>query len=152
LISGLATWTVAKPCSPGQRSIAGSRHGSSTRAIASTLANGVFRTARSEACTVAIPVYTHVTGWDAFEPALSLAEQADLGDLWQCASQMPPEWYQQDRAGLSRLIETMHKRRSVIRDLITQFSQHQRNPFPNWKHTPQVAVPDLPADTLECRA
>jgi hypothetical protein len=97
-------------------------------------------------------VYAHVTGWDAFEPALSLAEQADLGDLWQCASQMPREWYQQDRAGLSRLIETLHKRRSVIRDLITQFRQHERNPFPNWKHTPQVAVPDLPADALECRA
>ena len=45
----------------------------------------------------------HVTGWDAFEPALSLAEQSDLGDLWQCASQMPREWYQEDRAALSRL-------------------------------------------------
>jgi hypothetical protein len=97
-------------------------------------------------------VYGRVTGWDAFEPALSLAEQADLGDLWHCASQMPREWYQQDRAGLSRLIETLHKRRSITRDLITQFRQHERNPFPNWKHTPQVAVTDLPADAQECRA
>lgn len=96
-------------------------------------------------------VYGHVTGWDAFEPALSRAEQADLGDLWHCASQMPREWYQQDRAGLSRLIETLHNRRSIIRDLIMQFRQHDRNPFPNWKRT-QVAVPDLRTDALECRA
>ncbi|MBZ5489844.1 MAG: hypothetical protein LAO76_02815 [Acidobacteriia bacterium] len=97
-------------------------------------------------------VYHHVTGWTDFEPALSLAEQSDLGDLWQCASQMPREWYQGDHAGLSRLIETLHKRRSMIRDLIARFRQHERNPFPNWKHTAQVAVPALPAESLECRA
>jgi len=97
-------------------------------------------------------VYRHVTGWDAFEPALSLAEQSDLGDLWQCASQMPREWYQEDRAALSRLIETLHQRRSTIRDLITQFRQHDRNPFPNWKRRRRVAVPALPADVLECHA
>lgn len=96
-------------------------------------------------------VYRHVTGWDAFEPALSLAEQSDLGDLWSCASQMPREWYQEDRAGLSRLIETLHQRRTLIRDLITQFRQDDRNPFPNWKHTAQVAVPARPANTPECR-
>jgi hypothetical protein len=65
---------------------------------------------------------------------------------------MPREWYQQDRAGLSRLIEILHKRRSITRDLITQFRQHERNPFPNWKHTLQVAVPALPADGAGCRA
>jgi hypothetical protein len=97
-------------------------------------------------------VYRQVTGWTDFEPALSCAEQSDLGDLWQCGSQMPCEWYQGDRSSLSRLIETLHKRRSMIRDLITAFRQHERNPFPNWKHTPQVAVPALPADALECRS
>jgi hypothetical protein len=40
----------------------------------------------------------------------------------------------------------------MIRDLITQFREHERNPFPNWKPTPQVAVPAFPADALECRA
>jgi len=97
-------------------------------------------------------VYRHVAGWDAFEPALSLAEQVELHQLWQCASHMPKQWYDGNQDGLRRLLETLHKRRSMIRDLITQFRQHERNPFPNWKHTPQVAVPDLPADTLECRA
>lgn len=97
-------------------------------------------------------VYHHVTGWTDFEPALSLAEQSDLGDLWQCASQMPREWYQEDSAGLSRLIETLHKRRSMIRNLVTQFHQHERNPFPNWKYTPQVAVPALSVQPPERRA
>jgi hypothetical protein len=97
-------------------------------------------------------VYHHVTGWTDFEPALSRAEQSDLGDLWQCASQMPREWYQEDRTGLSRLIETLHKRRSMIRNLITQFRQHERNPFPNWKHAPLVAGPAASVQPPECRA
>jgi hypothetical protein len=63
---------------------------------------------------------------------------------------VPHEWYQGDRARLSRLIETLHERRSMIRDLITQFRQNARNPFPNWKHTPQVAVPAQAA--VGCRA
>lgn len=95
-------------------------------------------------------VYRHVTGWEDFEPALSLAEQSEMYQLWQCAWQMPKEWFDgEDR--LRRLLETLHKRRLMIRDLITDFRQHERNPFPNWKHTPQVAVPALPADALECR-
>jgi hypothetical protein len=96
-------------------------------------------------------VYRHVTGWNDFEPALSLAEQSEMYQLWQCAWQMPKEWFDgEDR--LRRLLETLHQRRSMIRDLITQFREHERNPFPNWKHTAQVAVPALPAESLECRA
>jgi hypothetical protein len=64
---------------------------------------------------------------------------------------MPKECYQEDSNGLRRLVDTLYKRRIIIRDLITQFGQHERNPFPNWKHTPQVAVPALSADALECR-
>ncbi len=97
-------------------------------------------------------VYRHAAGWDAFEPALSRAEQVELHQLWRCTWDMPKEWYQEDSNGLRRLVATLHKRRLIIRDLITQFRQHERNPFPNWKHTPQVAVPVFLADALECRA
>jgi len=96
-------------------------------------------------------VYSHVTGWNDFEPALSLAEQVESHQIWQCACDMPREWYQEDSNGLRRLVDTLYKRRLIIRDLITQFRQHERNPFPNWKHTPQVAVPALPVDAVECR-
>lgn len=97
-------------------------------------------------------VYRHVTGWNDFEPALSLAEQVEAHQLWECACDMPKEWYQEDSNGLRRLVDMLYKRRLIIRDLIMQFRQHERNPFPNWKHTPQVAVPALPDDALECRA
>jgi hypothetical protein len=97
-------------------------------------------------------VYRHVTGWDDFEPALSLAEQAEAHQIWRCTWDMPKEWYQEDSNGLRRLVDTLYKRRLFIRDLIAQFRQHERNPFPNWKHTEQVAVPALLADAGGCRA
>jgi hypothetical protein len=34
---------------------------------------------------------------------------------------MPKQWYDGNQDGLRRLLETLHKRRSMIRDLITQF-------------------------------
>jgi len=78
-------------------------------------------------------VYQHVAGWDAFEPALSRAEQIDCADLWRLAEGMPEEWWSRgDADALSRLIENLHKRRSLIRDLITAFRNSSRNPFPNW--------------------
>jgi hypothetical protein len=97
-------------------------------------------------------VYRHMTGWNDFEPALSLIEQVESHQIWQCACDMPKEWYQEDSNGLRRLVDTLYKRRLIIRDLITQFREHERNPFPNWKHTPHVAVSALPGDALECRA
>lgn len=77
-------------------------------------------------------VYKHVTGWNAFEPALTLAEQMDVDEIWRIASNIPPEWYEFDTDGLNRLVETLHRRRSIIRDLITQFRTSSRSPFPSW--------------------
>jgi hypothetical protein len=33
-------------------------------------------------------VYRHVTGWNDFEPALSLAEQVEAHRIWRCAWDM----------------------------------------------------------------
>jgi len=77
-------------------------------------------------------VYKDVTGWDTFEPALTRAEQMDLDQIWQIAATIPPEWYELDRDGLNRLVETLYKRRALIRGLITAFRQSRRDPFPNW--------------------
>jgi len=85
-------------------------------------------------------VYRCVTGWDSFEPMLTRAEELDCADLWRLASEVPREWYEQDVASLSRLIETLHRRRSVIRDLITQFRNCPRNPFPYWTARDGVQV------------
>jgi hypothetical protein len=77
-------------------------------------------------------VYKHVSGWDAFEPALARAEQVDVNEIWRIAAAVPAEWYEFDADGLDRLVETLHRRRAVIRDLITQFRNSSRNPFPSW--------------------
>jgi hypothetical protein len=53
-------------------------------------------------------VYEGVTGWEAFEPALSRAEQMDAHTIRQCAAGIPEEWYEGDRIGLERLVETLH--------------------------------------------
>ena len=77
-------------------------------------------------------VYQHVTSWESFEPALTRAEQMDLGELWECSAGIPSEWCGDDAAGLPRLIEDLYRRRAKIRDLITAFRMSSRNPFPNW--------------------
>jgi hypothetical protein len=77
-------------------------------------------------------VYNIVTGWDAFEPALSRAEEMSLDEIWHVARQIPEEWYEHDLEGLSRITEALYRRRSKIRGLITDFRKSTRNPFPNW--------------------
>lgn len=80
-------------------------------------------------------VYQQVTGWDSFEPVLSRAEQMDTAELWQLTEGLPEEWWSRygSASDLARLIETLHQRRSSIRDLILAFRNSSRSPFPNWK-------------------
>jgi hypothetical protein len=77
-------------------------------------------------------VYERVTGWEDFEPILSRIEQIDEGALWNIAHEIPPEWYEHNSEALSRLIESLYQRRSLVCDLITGFRNSTRNPFPNW--------------------
>src|SRR5579864_8889572 len=77
-------------------------------------------------------VYAHVTGWEWFEPTLSRLEQIDITELWRLTKGIPEEWYQCDSEGLARLIDTLYRRRALVRDLITAFRNSSRNPFPNW--------------------
>jgi hypothetical protein len=85
-------------------------------------------------------VYEGVKGWDAFEPALSRTEQMDVSVIWRMAADIPEEWYEFDRDGLERLVEKLHKRRAIIRDLIAAFRASCRNPFPNWAPNQQIAA------------
>jgi hypothetical protein len=73
-----------------------------------------------------------VTGWDAFEPALTRAEEMNIDQICRIAAEIPPEWYESDTVGLNRLIEALYSRRSAIRALITAFRHSTRTPFPNW--------------------
>ena len=81
-------------------------------------------------------VYEGVMGWEAFEPALSRAEEMDASAIWRCAIDIPEEWYEGDRDGLDRLVQALHQRRGAIRKSITEFRRSIRNPFPNWRESP----------------
>ncbi len=78
-------------------------------------------------------VYETVTDWQSFEPVLSHIEQINLDDLSKIAAGVPEEWYRHDSEAITHLIETLHRRRSLVRELITGFRNSSRNPFPNWK-------------------
>ena len=90
-------------------------------------------------------VYEGVTGWDAFEPALSRSERMDANEIWQLAADIPEEWYEGDRIGLERLVEKLAKRRGIIRTLIADFRSSPRYPFPNWRESPPRAAMPLTA-------
>jgi hypothetical protein len=77
-------------------------------------------------------VYHAVTSWECFEPTLSRVEQFRYSDISKAASEIPEEWYQHDRAAMTRLISTIYERRLAVRDLIGRFRNSSRNPFPNW--------------------
>jgi hypothetical protein len=57
----------------------------------------------------------------------------DIDALWKIAADIPEEWRGLESEPLIHLIETLHARRSRIRELITSFRNSSRNPFPNWK-------------------
>jgi hypothetical protein len=82
-------------------------------------------------------VYEGVAGWDAFEPALTRAEEIDSASIWRCAADIPEEWYESDRDGLHALVEALYNRRTTIRTLIAAFRKSTRNPFPNWQDAPR---------------
>jgi hypothetical protein len=90
-------------------------------------------------------VYEGVEGWEAFEPALSRAEEMDAQAIWRCAADIPEEWYEGDRDGLNRLVEALHHRRGAIRKLITEFRWSSRIPFPNWRDSPADSAMPLAA-------
>jgi hypothetical protein len=76
--------------------------------------------------------YAGVTDWKSFEPVLSRIEAVGLQDLRTIADEIPGRWYQHDGAAMAGLGEGLHKRRSLVRDLITSFRKSTRNPFPKW--------------------
>ncbi len=77
-------------------------------------------------------VYARVTGWESFEPSLSRIEDLDEPALWGCAETVPPEWYGGQRGAVERLLESLLKRRTKVRALITELRHSSRNPFPRW--------------------
>src|SRR5580692_3480201 len=78
-------------------------------------------------------VYLCVTSWDSFEPWLSRIENFPESSLWPLADDIPPEWYGAASEELEHLLQRLLARRSRVRELILDFKNSSRNPFPNWK-------------------
>lgn len=81
-------------------------------------------------------VYQEVAGWEAFEPWLSRIETMPTETVWGAARDIPPQWYGGDQVDLERLVEKLLERRSRIRDMIEDFRNSDRKPFPKWGVTP----------------
>lgn len=79
-----------------------------------------------------LSVYRGVTSWQSFEPVLSRIERIDITELQSIAQEVPEAWYGRDSDGLARLITSLHRRRNLVRDLITTFRSSSRNPFSKW--------------------
>ena len=77
--------------------------------------------------------YKRVTGWESFEPWLTIVELCSIDSIWKIAATIPTAWYDGDRFALERLVEQLFARRSRIRDLIVKFRESSRLPFPDWK-------------------
>jgi hypothetical protein len=77
-------------------------------------------------------VYAGVQGWESFEPWLSSVETMPAEVIAECAGAIPPEWYDNDWDAMERLTEALLKRRTKVRQLITDFRRSSREPFPSW--------------------
>jgi hypothetical protein len=77
-------------------------------------------------------VYANVTGWAWFEPWLSRVEGLEPDTVWQIAETVPPNWYGGDLREMERLTVTLLARRERVRELIVQFRESSRMPFPKW--------------------
>lgn len=77
-------------------------------------------------------VYAGVTGWSTFEPWLSRIEELNPDTVWGIAETVPPIWYGGDMREMERLTATLLSRRQRVQDLIVQFRDSTREPFPKW--------------------
>src|SRR5271165_2994766 len=87
-------------------------------------------------------VYQSVTGWDSFEPWLTLLENLPPDTVWGAVNDIPPDWYGGDMNALEALVEKLIYRRRRIRELIDDFRRSARLPFPSWGLAPQQLPPE----------
>jgi hypothetical protein len=86
-------------------------------------------------------VYAGVTGWNSFEPWLSRVEEFKVETLGAIAEEIPPAWYGGNTAELEALLEQMMGRKRRVRELIANFRDSGREPFPKWNMVGSVSVP-----------
>ena len=78
-------------------------------------------------------VYGGVTGWDSFDPWLTLLREMDWRVAEELAGRVPPAWYDAEDAALQQLVETLDRRRRRLPELLEAVRRSPKNPFPNWR-------------------
>ena len=78
-------------------------------------------------------VYKDVKGWNSFEPWLSRIETLEAQTVWNIVETLPVEWHGGSASEMERLVEALFARRRRICDLISEFRDSSREPFPQWK-------------------
>jgi hypothetical protein len=86
-------------------------------------------------------VYTEIRGWESFEPWLSRVENIDEEVVRRLATEIPREWHGGEWDSLEKLVRTLIQRRGIVRDLIDEFRESARNPFPKWQSEGAAARP-----------
>jgi HipA-like kinase len=77
--------------------------------------------------------YSHITGLTVFEPWLNRLEQEiNRQTLEDVASQVPPEWYEQNACALSALLTALDERRVRVRELLFSTRKSLGQFFPAW--------------------
>lgn len=105
------------------------------------LGEWIFRDAPLKGIFSQTCAYAAVTGWDSFEPWLSRIEQFDPQSLWEIVRSVPEEWRGGDECELSNLVEKLIDRRCRVRELIIQFRNSNKVPFPRWKNSTSPLSP-----------
>jgi hypothetical protein len=77
-------------------------------------------------------VYSHVRGWDDFQPWLDRIVNFPEEVFDDALSRMPAEWLNGDRDALHSLLEKLMARRRRVPDLIEDCRRSTIRPFPNW--------------------
>jgi hypothetical protein len=85
--------------------------------------------------------YSTITGWESFEPWLSRIEQFDPQTLWEIVETVPREWYGGAVCELKGLVDKLISRRCRVRELIVQFKNSSKVPFPHWQQTHLSTLP-----------
>ena len=77
-------------------------------------------------------VYEHIRSMDDFSPWLERIEHLRPEQLGRIAAEIPSEWYG-IASEMDELLRKLLDRRRIVRQLIDDFRNSSRNPFPNWQ-------------------
>ena len=78
-------------------------------------------------------VYEGVRGKESFAPWLErLEKRITERVLDELLREIPPEWYEDDLDPLLHLADKLHRRRTLVPELLLAARSSSRQPFPNW--------------------